>query len=97
MYTLYLILCIICTILFTTLYYTFHAILHLHYTTGDINNKPQLNCVFQSDDAQNEFLSNPKVVRYTLVYIYVYCMAYYTSYLLVYIYNIYIQYIQCIL
>jgi len=28
---------------------------------GDINNKPQLNCVFQSDDAQNEFLSNPKV------------------------------------
>lgn len=32
---------------------------------GDINNKPQLNCVFQSDDAQNEFLSNPKV-RYML-------------------------------
>jgi hypothetical protein len=28
---------------------------------GDINNRPQLNCVFQSDDAQNEFLSNPKV------------------------------------
>ncbi|KAJ1415199.1 hypothetical protein B484DRAFT_334975 [Ochromonadaceae sp. CCMP2298] len=28
---------------------------------GDINNNPQLNCVFQSDDAQNEFLSNPKV------------------------------------
>lgn len=28
---------------------------------GDINNKPQLTCVFQSDDAQNEFLSNPKV------------------------------------
>ena len=28
---------------------------------GDINNKPQLSCVFQSDDAQNEFLSNPKV------------------------------------
>ncbi len=28
---------------------------------GDINAKPQLNCVFQSDDAQNEFLSNPKV------------------------------------
>jgi len=28
---------------------------------GDINSKPQLNCVFQSDDAQNEFLSNPKV------------------------------------
>ena len=27
---------------------------------GDINNKPQLNCVFQSDDAQNEFLSDPK-------------------------------------
>ena len=31
---------------------------------GDINNKPQLNCVFQSDDAQNEFLSNPKVRTY---------------------------------
>jgi hypothetical protein len=29
---------------------------------GDINNKPQLTCVFQSDDAQNEFLSNPKVI-----------------------------------
>mmetsp|Transcript_33395 Transcript_33395/g.34024 ORF Transcript_33395/g.34024 Transcript_33395/m.34024 type:complete len:251 (+) Transcript_33395:124-876(+) len=28
---------------------------------GDINNKPQLTCVFQSDDAQNEFLSNPTV------------------------------------
>lgn len=28
---------------------------------GDINSKPQLTCVFQSDDAQNEFLSNPKV------------------------------------
>lgn len=28
---------------------------------GDIDDKPQLNCVFQSDDAQNEFLSNPKV------------------------------------
>lgn len=28
---------------------------------GDLNNKPQLNCVYQSDDAQNEFLSNPKV------------------------------------
>eukprot|EP01036_Dinobryon_divergens_P027722 gene27723-36540_t len=28
---------------------------------GDINNNPQLNCVYQSDDAQNEFLSNPKV------------------------------------
>ena len=27
---------------------------------GDINNRPQLNCVFQSDDAQNEFLSDPK-------------------------------------
>lgn len=27
---------------------------------GDINNTPQLNCVFQSDDAQNEFLSDPK-------------------------------------
>jgi Protein of unknown function (DUF3172) len=28
---------------------------------GDINDKPQVNCVYQSDDAQNEFLSNPKV------------------------------------
>lgn len=28
---------------------------------GDIDDRPQLNCVFQSDDAQNEFLSNPKV------------------------------------
>ena len=28
---------------------------------GDIDDKPQLNCVFQSDDAQNEFLSNPKI------------------------------------
>lgn len=28
---------------------------------GDINKKPQLTCVFQSDNAQNEFLSNPKV------------------------------------
>lgn len=28
---------------------------------GDINNQPQLNCVWQSDDAQNEFLSNPKI------------------------------------
>jgi hypothetical protein len=28
---------------------------------GDLNDKPQLNCVYQSDDAQNEFLSNPKV------------------------------------
>lgn len=27
---------------------------------GDINSTPQLNCVFQSDDAQNEFLSDPK-------------------------------------
>jgi hypothetical protein len=28
---------------------------------GDIDDKPQLNCVFKSDDAQNEFLSDPKV------------------------------------
>ena len=28
---------------------------------GDIDDRPQLNCVFQSDDAQNEFLSNPKI------------------------------------
>jgi hypothetical protein len=32
---------------------------------GDINSQPQLSCVFQSDDAQNEFLSNPKVRYYT--------------------------------
>ena len=31
---------------------------------GDLNNKPQLNCVYQSDDAQNEFLSNPKVINF---------------------------------
>jgi hypothetical protein len=29
---------------------------------GDLNSRPQLSCVFQSDDAQNEFLSNPKVM-----------------------------------
>jgi hypothetical protein len=28
---------------------------------GDIESRPQVNCVYQSDDAQNEFLSNPKV------------------------------------
>jgi hypothetical protein len=28
---------------------------------GDEVDKPQKNCVFKSDDAQNEFLSNPKV------------------------------------
>lgn len=28
---------------------------------GDLNDHPQLSCVYQSDDAQNEFLSNPKV------------------------------------
>lgn len=29
---------------------------------GDINDKPQLSCVYQSDDAQNEFLEkNPKL------------------------------------
>ena len=28
---------------------------------GDINNEPQLSCVYQSADAQNEFLSNPKL------------------------------------
>ncbi|CAM9542188.1 unnamed protein product, partial [Discosporangium mesarthrocarpum] len=27
---------------------------------GDLNDQPQLSCVYQSDDAQNEFLSNPK-------------------------------------
>lgn len=30
---------------------------------GDLNDHPQLSCVYQSDDAQNEFLSNPKVRR----------------------------------
>ena len=38
---------------------------------GDLNDHPQLSCVYQSDDAQNEFLSNPKVrcgaVRYGTV------------------------------
>lgn len=29
---------------------------------GDLNDHPQLSCVYQSDDAQNEFLSNPKVL-----------------------------------
>lgn len=33
---------------------------------GDVNSKPQLSCVFQSDDAQNEFLSNPKVFEVVL-------------------------------
>jgi len=28
---------------------------------GDLNDKPQLSCVYKSEDAQNEFLSNPKV------------------------------------
>ncbi|CAM9235720.1 unnamed protein product [Chrysoparadoxa australica] len=28
---------------------------------GDLNKQPQLSCVYQSDDAQNEFLSDPKV------------------------------------
>lgn len=32
---------------------------------GDLNDHPQLSCVYQSDDAQNEFLSNPKVRRHT--------------------------------
>ena len=27
---------------------------------GDLNDYPQLSCVYKSDDAQNEFLSNPK-------------------------------------
>lgn len=30
---------------------------------GDLNDHPQLSCVYQSDDAQNEFLSNPKVMK----------------------------------
>lgn len=28
---------------------------------GDLNDMPQLSCVYQSQDAQNEFLSNPKL------------------------------------
>mmetsp|Transcript_28664 Transcript_28664/g.63705 ORF Transcript_28664/g.63705 Transcript_28664/m.63705 type:complete len:343 (+) Transcript_28664:1-1029(+) len=28
---------------------------------GDLDEKPQLSCVYQSEDAQNEFLSNPKL------------------------------------
>jgi Protein of unknown function (DUF3172) len=28
---------------------------------GDLDNKPQLSCVYRSQDAQNEFLSNPKI------------------------------------
>lgn len=28
---------------------------------GDLGDKPQLSCVYQSEDAQNEFLSNPKI------------------------------------
>ena len=28
---------------------------------GELNDKPQLSCVYQSEDAQNEFLSNPKL------------------------------------
>jgi hypothetical protein len=28
---------------------------------GDLQDKPQLSCVYRSQDAQNEFLSNPKV------------------------------------
>lgn len=35
---------------------------------GDLNDHPQLSCVYQSDDAQNEFLSNPKVhIEYALL------------------------------
>eukprot|EP00532_Pseudo-nitzschia_australis_P003773 CAMPEP_0168181614 /NCGR_PEP_ID=MMETSP0139_2-20121125/11353_1 /TAXON_ID=44445 /ORGANISM="Pseudo-nitzschia australis, Strain 10249 10 AB" /LENGTH=293 /DNA_ID=CAMNT_0008102287 /DNA_START=220 /DNA_END=1101 /DNA_ORIENTATION=+ len=28
---------------------------------GDLDNSPQLSCVYKSEDAQNEFLSNPKI------------------------------------
>jgi hypothetical protein len=28
---------------------------------GDINDRPQLSCVYKSQDAQNEFLSNPNI------------------------------------
>ena len=28
---------------------------------GDLSDRPQLSCVYKSKDAQNEFLSNPKV------------------------------------
>ena len=28
---------------------------------GDLDDTPQLSCVYQSEDAQNEFLSDPKI------------------------------------
>ena len=28
---------------------------------GDLTDRPQLSCVYKSADAQNEFLSNPKI------------------------------------
>jgi hypothetical protein len=28
---------------------------------GDLNDRPQLSCVYKSQDAQNEFLSDPKL------------------------------------
>lgn len=28
---------------------------------GDLSDRPQLSCVYKSEDAQNEFLSNPKL------------------------------------
>jgi len=28
---------------------------------GDLDDEPQVSCVYKSDDAQNEFLSNPKI------------------------------------
>mmetsp|Transcript_21594 Transcript_21594/g.34199 ORF Transcript_21594/g.34199 Transcript_21594/m.34199 type:complete len:273 (+) Transcript_21594:145-963(+) len=28
---------------------------------GNLEDRPQISCVYQSDDAQNEFLSNPKI------------------------------------
>ena len=28
---------------------------------GDLTDQPQLSCVYKSEDAQNEFLSNPKI------------------------------------
>lgn len=40
---------------------------------GDLNDHPQLSCVYQSDDAQNEFLSNPKVHIYVKYYFLCYC------------------------
>ena len=43
------------------LFYSFLMNLLFKGFVGDIDSNPQISCVYQSDDAQNEFLSNPKV------------------------------------